>query len=73
MKNLPDLAMRVKEWKFMCDYDGSSPKLFNLQIDPGEANNLALKRPEQVSSLTKAILNWNEYLPKDAGDPSYNR
>ena len=71
MKDLPDLAMRHEQWKFMCDYDGSRPFLFNLSDDPGETVNLAHERPQQVSSWTKAILNWNKSLPKDAGDPNF--
>jgi len=64
-KDLPDLAVRSHEWKFLCDMGGSNPQLYNLKNDPGESNNLVEKYPEVVGRLTKDVLNWNETMPVD--------
>ena len=69
--DLPDLAIREGKWKLLCDYDGSSPMLFNLETDPSEKNNLVSKNPEVVERLTKTVMKWNSDLPKDAGDPTF--
>lgn len=71
MKNLPDLAMRAGKWKFMCDYDGGRPMLFDLDADASESNNLASQQPSRVQRMTEALMAWNSNLPKDAGDPEY--
>lgn len=70
-KNLPDLAVRDGQWKLLCDYDGSHKKLFDVVSDPGEASNVATGHPEIVSRLVTELLNWNNNLPADAGDPNY--
>jgi hypothetical protein len=36
----------------------NSLKLFNLNQDPGERNNLANEMPEKVDELKKAYENW---------------
>ncbi len=65
--DLPDLAVRVSDWKFLCEYDGSDPELYNLKTDLGETKNLAHEHPKLVSSLTKSIIAWNKSLPSDNG------
>ncbi len=72
-KNLPDLSVREGDWKFLCNYDGSGPQLYDLGTDRGETKNLASEKPKLVKRLTKATLDWNASLPKDAGDPGYVR
>ena len=57
-KNLPDLAMRYGKWKFLCNYDGSNPQLYNLQIDPGETNNIASQEKEITKKLTAMVITW---------------
>ncbi len=65
--DLPDLAVRVSDWKFLCEYDGSDPELYNLKTDLGETKNLAHEHPKLVSSLTKSIIAWHKSLPSDNG------
>jgi len=66
-KNLPDLAVRDKQWKLLCDYDGSRPELYDLEKDPGETNNLASKNPSVVEQLTEPLVQWHQAMPKDNG------
>ncbi len=70
-KNLPDLAVRDGKWKLLCDYGGKRAQLYYLNDDLGETTNLADQYPEVSKRLIQAIENWNESLPKDAGDPNY--
>ena len=65
--SLPDLAVREKKWKLLCDYDGGRPELYDLDQDPGETRNLAEKRPEEVKRLTPMLIEWHKSLPPDNG------
>ena len=62
-KNLPDLAMRSGKWKFLCDYDGSRPELYDLTKDLGEKSNLAEKHPELVKLSRAELITWHKGLP----------
>ncbi|MFD2825880.1 sulfatase [Leeuwenhoekiella polynyae] len=62
-KNLPDLAVRVGDWKLLCDYDGSRPQLYNLIKDPSETTNRAAEQPERTAALTQQVLAWYEKMP----------
>lgn len=73
LKNLSDLAVRGGKWKLLCDYDGKRPQLYDLDTDPGEAENLAEQHPELTARLLKAVLDWNATMPADAGDPNFNK
>ena len=66
-EELPDLSMREGNWKFLCEYDGTKPKLYDMTYDKGEVTNLADKNPEVVARMTKAVLAWNESMPQDNG------
>ena len=63
----PDLAMRDGRWKFLINYDGSAPQLYDLDHDASESNNLAGEHPEIVVRLKETIFEWNERMPADAG------
>jgi len=65
--NLPDLAVRDRNWKFLCDYDGSRPQLYNLDTDRGEVNNVAGDHPELVKDLSQRLLSWHRKMPADNG------
>lgn len=65
--NLPDLAIRDKKWKLLCEYDGSSPMLYDLDADPGETNNLAIVHPRPTKRLTEQLLEWHKSMPPDNG------
>ena len=66
-KNLPDLAMRYKKWKFYCDYDGSRPELYNLSEDLGETTNLRDRQPTLMKKLAEELVAWHKSLPPDNG------
>jgi arylsulfatase A-like enzyme len=66
-KNLPDLAMRYRQWKFYCDYDGSRSELYSLSEDLGETTNLTDKQPALMKKLTAELVAWHESLPPDKG------
>lgn len=63
----PDFALKDGQWKFMMQYDGTNPQLYDLSKDVAETENLAEKYPEKVAEYMKAIESWSEPLPKDAG------
>ena len=66
-KELPDLAVRDKQWKLLCNYDGSGAQLYDLTVDVGEKNNLAKEKPEIVSRLSKQLIAWHQSMPEDNG------
>ena len=63
----PDLAIRVGDWKLLCEYDGSKPLLYDLSKDIGEMTNLAAKESAVTEGLTAAVLAWHRSLPADNG------
>jgi len=65
--DLPDLAVRDGKWKFLCEYDGSEPELFDMETDRGETKNIASKHPELVNRFTRACIAWHQSLPPDNG------
>ncbi len=65
--DLPDLAMREGKWKFLCEYDGSEPELYDLETDRGEERNVADQNPDLVSKLTKSLIAWHQSMPADKG------
>jgi len=66
-ETMPDLAVRERDWKLLCNYDGTEPQLYNLAEDRSETKNLATKHPESVRRLTQAVLAWNQTMPADKG------
>lgn len=66
-EHLPDLAMRDQRWKFLCEYDGSKPHLYDLVVDRGESTNLASQHPEVVTRMREALLAWHQSMPPDKG------
>jgi arylsulfatase A-like enzyme/predicted TIM-barrel fold metal-dependent hydrolase len=57
-ENLPDLAVRDGPWKFLCDYDGGRPRLYDLREDHSETLNLAEKIPGITAELTRKVRDW---------------
>lgn len=57
-ENLPDMAVRDGNWKFLCDYDGGRPQLYHLEDDPGESRNVAVEHPDVVRMLTENTMAW---------------
>jgi arylsulfatase A-like enzyme/predicted neuraminidase len=51
--------VREHNWKLILfEEPGHGPELYNLQDDPHEERNLALREPQRVETLTKAIDTW---------------
>jgi len=65
--DLPDLAIRKDRWKFLCEYDGGDPELYDLVDDPSESNNLIQERPKIARALAEEVLDWNQRMPQDNG------
>jgi uncharacterized sulfatase len=63
----PDLAIRERDWKLLCDYDGSRPQLYDLAHDRRETTNLADRNARLVARLTAALVAWHNALPPDNG------
>jgi arylsulfatase A-like enzyme len=63
----PDLAVRDGKWKFLCDYDGANPELYDINTDPSESTNVASKHPKVVARLTSAVTTWHRSVPPDNG------
>lgn len=53
-----DIAIREGNWKFLCEYDGSIPELYDLANDRGETTNVSTQHPELVASLRARLLRW---------------
>lgn len=66
-KDLPDLAVRDGKWKFLCEYDGAEPELFDMENDRGEKRNVAEEHPRLVAGFTKSCIAWHKSLPPDNG------
>jgi len=64
----PELGLRDENWTFLMQFDGSRPQLYDLTKDVSEANNLAGQHPERVEKYKKLLFEWNQTLPKDAGE-----
>jgi uncharacterized sulfatase len=71
--DLPDLAVREKNWKLLCEYDGTDAELYNLATDPSESTNVADQNPGLVARLTTELLAWHASMPPDNGATFGNR
>ncbi|WP_414660816.1 sulfatase family protein [Horticoccus sp. 23ND18S-11] len=60
----PNLAVRQAQWKLLVNADGSKPELYDLSLDPKEANNLASAQSARVKELTRLVLDWRATWPK---------
>ncbi|MCM2369187.1 sulfatase-like hydrolase/transferase [Aporhodopirellula aestuarii] len=67
----PDLAVRDGKWKYLVNYDGSTPMLYDLQADVSESNNVCSENSAVAARLHKALMDWNAGLPIDAGHPAW--
>jgi uncharacterized sulfatase len=65
--DLPDLAVRAGKWKFLCEYDGDEPELFDMVNDRGETSNVAGQHAELVAKFARACIAWHQSLPPDNG------
>ncbi|MBC8327085.1 MAG: sulfatase-like hydrolase/transferase [Verrucomicrobia subdivision 3 bacterium] len=65
--DLPDLAVRAGKWKFLCEFDGTEPELYNMETDRGETQSRAANHPDLVAQFTKACIMWHKSMPADNG------
>ena len=63
----PDLAVRDGRWKYLVNYDRSTPQLYDLDRDIAESNNLAGDHLDVARRLHEALMAWNAMMPPDAG------
>jgi len=56
--NRPGAAIRFGSMKLIRFYDPSALRLFDLSADPGENNDLAIARPEEVRMLQQKLDQW---------------
>ncbi|MFM8494161.1 MAG: sulfatase [Planctomycetia bacterium] len=59
----PPLAVRDGDWKFYCDYAGSSTQLYDLTKDPAELDDVSAHHPDVVARLRNSALTWVKSLP----------
>jgi arylsulfatase A-like enzyme len=62
----PQLAIRRRNWKFLCNPDGGQSELYNLTEDPSELNNQINQYPEIVKELKSILLDWKKTIPESA-------
>lgn len=67
----PDLAIREGKWKYLVNYDGGNPQLYDLSKDIDESENLVDDFPDIAKQLNQKLMAWNKSMPKDAGDPDW--
>ena len=66
-KDLPDLAVRLGQWKLLCEYDGSEVELYDLSQDQSESTNVAAQHADVVSELTELLVSWHQSMTPDNG------
>ena len=64
----PNIAVRDGDWKFIINYDGSYPELYNLKDDVYETKNVKDEYPKLTEKYTKMAIDWyNKNFRKYAG------
>ncbi len=56
--------MREGKWKFHLGMGRNIDELYDLSLDPSEANNLASTKPDIVLTMKKKIRAWVAELPR---------
>jgi arylsulfatase A-like enzyme len=76
----PSGAMRHGRWKLIEQYDDGRAELFDLESDPAEARDVAVKEPTRVAAMRARLREWRkavgaqENTPNPAVDAAlYNR
>jgi arylsulfatase A-like enzyme len=58
--SLPFLGLRDGHWKFIDEIGADHPKLFRLDRDPGERENVAPEFPTRSAAYRKILTHWSE-------------
>lgn len=58
------LGLRDGQWKFIYEIDSGRSKLWDLDVDPGERNDLSAAYPERVAWYRRHLLGWSEAQKK---------
>jgi arylsulfatase A-like enzyme len=59
----PNLAVLDGRWKLLVNDDGKGAELYDLSADPAEAKDLSANRADDVTRLTRLVLDWRRSLP----------
>ena len=73
-ETMPQGAIRKASWKLIESFDPPGLQLYNLELDPGESNNLAPKNNELAVSLLHELQAWRRKVDADMmkPNPDYN-
>jgi arylsulfatase A-like enzyme len=66
----PVAAVRDGRWKLIKWHEDNSTELYDLENDPGENRDLALKHPEIVARLRKKLVSWRKDVGAKAATPN---
>lgn len=55
-------AIRSKRWKLIVDEKSQKEKLYDLEFDPTERNNVAALYPDTINALKSQYSNWEDEL-----------
>jgi hypothetical protein len=61
------VAVREGKWKLLVNADGRGAELYDLDADPREATDLALREKDVTARLSKVALDWRAALSKLEG------
>ena len=48
-------AMRSGDWKFLMQFDGTKPQLYDLKADPSERRNIAVEHPDLIETFSRQL------------------
>jgi hypothetical protein len=66
----PCSAVRAWPWKLIEYFEDGRAELYNLRDDPGEAQDLAGRFPDQTTALRRRLAGWRQSV--DAALPRPN-
>jgi len=59
------LAIRQGDYKLITDTSFSEPALYNLKVDLGEKDDIAMQHPDLVQQLVDVLKTWHEEVNRD--------
>jgi arylsulfatase A-like enzyme len=55
------------DWRFVSELDNGIEELYNLSLDPKQANNVILSQPKKAQELRASLQEWWSEVSKDVG------